>query len=92
MDIRANEEEVVHLSAKANFKSLGPRLGKHMRAAAGKLAELTFEQIQALREGEHLALALDGVDQVDRGRFPSSCCGGIPSSRSIPRASATRLK
>ncbi|MDP6038310.1 MAG: isoleucine--tRNA ligase, partial [Candidatus Latescibacteria bacterium] len=65
VEIRANEEEVVNLSAKANFKSLGPRLGKNMKAAAAKIAQLTFEEIQSMREGTHLTLELDGVDPVE---------------------------
>jgi isoleucyl-tRNA synthetase len=65
VEIRANEEDVVHLSAKANFKSLGPKLGKNMKAAAVKIAGLPFDQIQRLREGERLSLEIDGVGSVE---------------------------
>jgi len=65
VEIRANEEDVVHLSAKANFKSLGPKLGKNMKAAAAKILDLSFEDIQKLRAGEHIALEVDGMDPVE---------------------------
>ncbi len=65
VEIRANEEEVVTLSAKANFRVLGPRLGKNMKVAAGKIARLTFEEIQSLRAGHAHRLELDGGDVLE---------------------------
>jgi len=65
VEIRANEEDVVHLSAKANFKSLGPKLGKNMKVAATKILDLSFEDIQRLRAGEHVVLEVDGIDPVE---------------------------
>ena len=62
VEIRADEEEVVTLSAKANFRVLGPRLGKNMNAVAGQIARLGFEEIQSLREGNALALELEGAE------------------------------
>ena len=62
VEIRADEEEVVTLSAKANFRALGPRLGKNMKVAAQKIATLGFEDIQVLRDGNAIPLALEGAD------------------------------
>ena len=64
VDIRDDEEAVVTLSAKANFRALGPRLGKNMKVAAGKIADLGFEEIQFLREGHTLTLELDGAESL----------------------------
>lgn len=61
VEIRANEEDVVTLSAKANFRALGPRLGKHMKVAAQKIAGLGFEEIQFLRAGNAITMELDGA-------------------------------
>ena len=65
VEIRADEEDVVHLSAKANFKALGPRLGKHMKTAAAQIAQLSFEEIQALRKGGALTLDVAGAGDVE---------------------------
>ena len=64
VDIRANEQELVHLSAKANFKALGPRLGKRMRDAATAIAKLDVADIEALRGGDTLSLDIPGGDPV----------------------------
>jgi len=65
VDIRDDEEAVVTLSAKANFRALGPRLGKNMKVAAGKIAGLSFEEIQSLREDHAIILELDGADPLE---------------------------
>jgi isoleucyl-tRNA synthetase len=56
IDIRADEEELVHLSAKANFKELGPRLGSRMKAAAQAISKLEAADIRQLRAGETLQI------------------------------------
>ena len=60
--VRADEEELVYLSAKANFKKLGRRLGKQMKAAAAVIANLDADRINALRAGEAYAIPLDDGD------------------------------
>ncbi|MFO8042151.1 MAG: isoleucine--tRNA ligase [Alkalispirochaeta sp.] len=57
---RENEEELVEYSAKANFRELGPRLGKRMRAAAAVIEELSGAEIQQLMDGSTLSLDVDG--------------------------------
>ncbi len=55
----ADEEELVHLSAKANFKSLGPRLGPLVKKAAGEIQKLTAEQIRDLEAGKKIPLTME---------------------------------
>ena len=55
---RENEEEVVEYSAKANFKELGGKLGRHMKAAAAKIEALTMAEIQQLMDGATLHIDL----------------------------------
>jgi isoleucyl-tRNA synthetase len=60
--IRPDEEALVHLSAKANFKKLGRQLGKQMKAGAAAIEQLTNHQLHELRHGGSVALALpDGT-------------------------------
>ncbi len=65
IEVQADEEELVDLSAKANFKRLGPRLGKRMRAAAAAVQELTAVQLRALRQGETLTIEPDAEGPVE---------------------------
>jgi isoleucyl-tRNA synthetase len=66
--VQANEEELVHLSAKPNLKRLGPKLGKRMRALAPALAALDGKAIARLRAGQTLDLELgDGGPPVTIG-------------------------
>jgi isoleucyl-tRNA synthetase len=61
---RDNEEELVEYSAKANFKVLGAKLGKDMKAAADKIALLKGREIVGLMEGATLSLDI-GERSVD---------------------------
>lgn len=59
---QSNEEELVTRSVKANFKALGPRLGKNMKEAAAAIADFTEAQISAILEGATVSLTLpDGM-------------------------------
>jgi len=64
VEIQADEEELVTLEAKANFKTLGPKLGKRMPMAAKAIAGLTADDIRTLRSGESLEVAVDGGDPI----------------------------
>ncbi len=57
---RENEEELVEYRAKPNFRVLGKRLGKDMKAAAARIAGLSAQEIRALLSGMTLSLDLDG--------------------------------
>ncbi|MGR8948428.1 MAG: isoleucine--tRNA ligase [Gammaproteobacteria bacterium] len=55
-----DSSEIVKRSAKANFASLGRRLGKKMKAAAAVIAAFNEEQITQLATENHLEIELDG--------------------------------
>jgi isoleucyl-tRNA synthetase len=57
---RANEEELVEYSAKANFRVLGKELGKDMKAAAEKIERFSAREIASLLEGAVLELDVAG--------------------------------
>ena len=57
---RDNEEELVEYSAKANFKVLGRKLGKDMKAAAARIEKLTPSEIQSLMAGAVLSVDFEG--------------------------------
>ena len=56
--LRENEEDLVEYKAKANFKVLGRRLGKDMKAAAARIEELSPREIQSILEGNTLYVDL----------------------------------
>ncbi len=55
-----DETELVSLSAKPDFKKLGPRLGPKVKQAAGVIAKWDSAKLNALLHGEKVALELDG--------------------------------
>jgi isoleucyl-tRNA synthetase len=60
VSFRANEEELVEYSAKANFRVLGKELGKDMKAAADAIEGLSGAEIASLLEGSVLELTVAG--------------------------------
>ena len=60
VDITPDEEELVHLSAKANFKTLGHKLGKKMKTAAQTIAELNLDEIRKLQNGDNISFNIEG--------------------------------
>ena len=65
--VQADEEALVHLTAKANFKRLGPRLGKRMRLAAAAIQQLSAADIRTLRDGGTVSVQLDDGDAIEIG-------------------------
>ncbi len=61
--IDSEEDHLVHLSAQANFKALGPRLGAATKDAAAAIADLPHEVVSAL---------IDGVDHEVNGTVISA--------------------
>ncbi len=62
LDVLADEEELVHLSAKANFKALGSRLGGKMKEAAALIQKLESSAIASVLRGEEVSVTLaDGT-------------------------------
>ncbi len=50
VSVEGEEGHLVYLTAKANFKTLGPRLGKATRMVAAEIAAMTDQEIEALVE------------------------------------------
>jgi isoleucyl-tRNA synthetase len=55
-----NEKEFVSLKAKPNFRVLGKKVGKLMRAAQTAIEQLSQQQLQELLNGETVILHLEG--------------------------------
>jgi isoleucyl-tRNA synthetase len=62
--VSADEEALVHLSARPNFRALGPRLGKRMKAAAAAIGGLDAAALRCLRNGDSVCLDLGEGDPV----------------------------
>jgi isoleucyl-tRNA synthetase len=58
----ADPREVVLLSAKANFRALGPRFGKQAPAAAAAIAAMTPAQIMGLRAQGSITLTVEAAE------------------------------
>ena len=58
--ITPDDDELVNLSTKANFKTLGPKLGKKMKIVAKTVAELSLEEIRKLQIGGKISLIIEG--------------------------------
>ena len=58
--ITPDDDELVNLSTKANFKTLGPKLGKKMKIVAKTVAELNLEEIRKLQIGGKITLIIEG--------------------------------
>ena len=56
-----DETELANLSARPNFKLLGPRLGKKVKAATGVIAQLSTEEVERLLKGESLSVDVEGT-------------------------------
>jgi isoleucyl-tRNA synthetase len=59
--VEDRESELVEIRVKANFKTLGPRLGKDVQKAARAVAALPAETVLAIEAGEPYVLAADGL-------------------------------
>lgn len=55
-----DESSFATLSAKANFKALGPRFGKRMKAVAAAIAALEVDALKALAAGGVAEIVLEG--------------------------------
>ncbi len=61
VEFHDREDELVEYKAKANFKVLGKELGGLMKKAAGIIAGLSSEQIQAILDGSKVTIDVDGT-------------------------------
>ncbi len=82
------ESELVDFVVKANFKSLGPRLGKDVQQAARAIAALPLDTVLAIEGGTPHSLALDGnqvvlgpedvvVERREKGGLFVECAGAL---------------
>ncbi len=55
-----DETALAELSAKANYKTLGPKLGGLMKKAVAAVAAFTPAQVSALLDGQSVEVVLDG--------------------------------
>lgn len=57
-----NDADIVSKSAKANFKSIGPKFGKKVNPVANAIKELGKDEIAALERGEEVKVNAGGED------------------------------
>ncbi|MEE9450053.1 MAG: isoleucine--tRNA ligase [Ignavibacteriaceae bacterium] len=57
--ILEDDSEIVQKSAKANFKSIGPRFGKQVKQVAAAITALGKNEILKLEAGEEISLSID---------------------------------
>ena len=62
-DLRVGDQEteLAELSAKADFRQLGPRLGPRVKTAAGAIAGLDGTTVERLARGESVEIDVDGT-------------------------------
>ncbi len=67
MVVLTDDSEIVSKSAKANFKSIGPKFGKKVNPVANAIKELDQKKIAELEKGKNIKLNIDGAEvQIDR--------------------------
>lgn len=65
VDLHANETELVTYAAKADFKTLGKRLGKSMKEAAAQIAAFDSDTISALLNGKTAPVTLSSGETAE---------------------------
>jgi isoleucyl-tRNA synthetase len=65
VEISLDESSFVTYKAKANFKSLGAKLGKNMKAVADQIAKLGHADIKSMLEGKPLVLGEHSLSAED---------------------------
>jgi isoleucyl-tRNA synthetase len=55
-----DDSEIVSKTAKADFKAIGPKYGKHVKALAAAIPSLTRDDIKLLEEGKRVTLTVNG--------------------------------
>ena len=63
--IEDDEQKLAKLHAKANFKSLGPRLGKNMKEVANIISRYDDGEIKALRKGNTKKIILKDTTEIE---------------------------
>ncbi len=65
VEVHSDEAGLVDLEAKANFKALGPRLGKDMKTVASAITELSHDAIADLLDGRSTRVAGVAITEDD---------------------------
>ena len=60
--ILTDDSEIVNKSAKANFKSIGPKFGKKVKTVAELIKNFTKEEISKIEKGNNIILYIDGEE------------------------------
>lgn len=55
-----NDSEIVNKSAKANFKSIGPKFGKKVKAASEAIKSFGSKEISMIESGENVEIEIEG--------------------------------
>jgi isoleucyl-tRNA synthetase len=63
--VEADDGDLVHLSAKANFKTLGPRFGARVKEIGSALETLDHDEISVLLETGHIVVAGEELQLED---------------------------
>ncbi|MGK5088912.1 isoleucine--tRNA ligase [Bdellovibrionota bacterium FG-2] len=95
----SNEDQYIQISAKANFKVLGSRLGGKMKAVAAAIQQLTLPDLLKLEKGETLTVCEESVTLADveirrapRGENPNLATHQLVSIQVDPTVSDEQLK
>ena len=62
IELLDDASDILVKEIKPNFKALGPRFGKNMKAAVGVINNLNDEQIKSLEAGETLTVQINGEE------------------------------
>lgn len=60
LEILDDDSTLVHKSAKANFKTIGPKFGKNVKAVAEKIKNFTSTEISLIEKGDSVAVEING--------------------------------
>jgi isoleucyl-tRNA synthetase len=62
LEVLEDDSTIVSKTAKANFKSLGPKYGKMMKQLATRILNLTKNEIKKIENEKILQINVDGID------------------------------
>ena len=60
LEILDDDSTLVNKSAKANFKTIGPKFGKNVKAVAEKIKDFTAPEINLIEQGKTVAVGING--------------------------------
>lgn len=68
IEFMKNEEELVNRHAKANFKELGPKVGKNMKEVAEMISKFDNHNINMILKDQKIVLNLSSGTQIEVGK------------------------